>query len=621
MPDIVSNIILKAMGADEAAREILKLEKAYKETGKAAQEISPEGVGKADPFASAVASGTFQAARETAGREARSETFRQRQRDREESNATYSSRNAPGMVQAGVGVAQQAGAGRYAGAVGGALSGIGAMLGPAGVGLIAAGGLFKAGQSLAEQAYGRVENLWGTGVSQRFGTSFDQMENFAIGLGRKGVPETALNQFLQTASRAGVEAKYANIGVAGGSNAVQKALDAVMGLGVDPGQAATMLGALSRSGAGNLAQYSMWSGMEEKFGRPNIGLYMQEFTRSVESAMTKGIVLSQEQIQRRQGMIGAYVTAGGLSVTGATALNQLMESRGVSAAGLQRPEDVIAYQLMKEKYTGLGMTDLMLKMEQNPNEVNQMMYQYIQESSGNQDIARMRFKGYAGTGTMGQTVGAMATLGDVDLGEIGKVPGISEGFPSWVEAMRPTQQIVGAKQAQLLFGAEKAALEAATLMKKVFSGGSVNINTLSVRLGGAGFNPDMAGYEEAKAELGAVGIKPMWEGLFPGLPKARTSGLLETQVSLRRGLPNLLEELGLTKAGARERMKAIIGIGGDIPLQVPGQFSEEIFAQQVAALNEMKDATIDLLTFLQEINAANVVYTDSDTEFGAARRY
>ncbi|HEB29228.1 MAG TPA: hypothetical protein ENI05_16000 [Porticoccus sp.] len=502
MPDIVSNIILKAMGADEAAREILKLEKAYKETGKAAKDVSPEGVSAGDPFARATGgAGAREIAQMTTQREQRTAAYRRNQEARESANQNYNvnARQLPGMVSGAAGAMQQAGAGKMFGAAGGMLASVGGLLGPAGIGMIAAGIGIKAMGDLGGSAFERVQRYWGTGIAQRLGVESEEVSGFAIRAGRTGIPAEMVNTLLQAASGAGFSATKP-----GATTAAQFGLEAAAMMGVDPGTIGKLLGGVSRAGiSGGKLDYEMYGMAKGTFGVENVGMFMSELSRTLEEAMTRGVSLTASEFDKHTKMLGAYAQYGGVSVTGAVAINQMMTQRGAQAGRLQRPEDIIAFQAMRAATPGASITDIMMQMEESPLAVNRAVYDYLKASTGgNQDLLRLRMQSYTG-GTMSQTAVMMKTFEGLDrethddkkkrYGTLKYAPwrrleSLGEG-DARLGSEDEARRYYATEQIKLLTGLEDLALSFKTSLVEFFRGGETDLNIRNATFTSLSFDP------------------------------------------------------------------------------------------------------------------------------------
>ncbi len=500
MPDIISRIKLDAQGADQAAREIRKITEAYKEAGTAAKNLSATGIGETDPFARAtssaggvVAGGSSPA--DVANREERSQRERINARDREQSNRNYNAALRPSFINQGAGVAEAASSGRGGAAVGGALSGVAPFLGGAGIALAAGGALAMTGQRWAENEWERMQSIFGTGMAQRLGRGYNEIEGVMAGYGRKGVPLDMVRQFFAAGSQAGVAGGQA--GTLGVSNAL---MEASRELGLDPTAAAQYLGTLTRGGV-DLQQFGGFAGgykrigrMAGAFGQENLGEFMRTLTQSIDTALSQGVDMTVERVNRRQYMLEAYGRFGGLSIQGATAMNQMAQQRGMQAARVQRPEDIIAFQAMRG--TGMSVTDTMLAMEQDPDKVNAQVYQYLkQRTGGDTDLLRLRLQSYLG-GSMSQVDSFIRTQEGIatDTEKQREEDRLKYRKPGG-ESVRYEDEVrvTAIRQAQMLRNVEKTLLQLTTGFQNFFQnimGGELpNKDVLSMTWGG--YSPEL----------------------------------------------------------------------------------------------------------------------------------
>jgi hypothetical protein len=422
--DITSRIKLEAQGADQAAREIRKLKDAYDAVAASARGISPSGGLGADPFSKATSTpgGPVvggQRPSDIAERESRGRYHREQIQRREEENKRYNSgiRNAPGGINGALGFAESLQAGRGGSAIGTASNSLGSLIkGPAGAGLLAMGAAAFGAQKLSENAFERLQNIWGTGMAQRMGIGFKPIENQMVRFGRMGIPIGMLSQFYSAAGTSGL-----NMGRSSSQGGVNDTLTAAAMMGLDPSIGAMLLGTLSRGGINvhNVANLGTYSSMRGSFGQSNVTMFTQALAQAVENALTKGVSMSTGSSIRAMNWMGGYAKFGGLSPQGAVSLSQLATERGRSAAMLNRPEDVIAFQAMRQ--SGMSVSDTMLAMEQSPNIVNQRVYEYLKRSTGgSRDLLRIRMRNYLG-GSMSQaeafikTASSMEGLSDKEI--------------------------------------------------------------------------------------------------------------------------------------------------------------------------------------------------------------
>jgi len=529
MPDIVSRIRVEAQGADQAAREIRKLRDAYNDVAQAGRNLSPAGVG-ADPFAQAISApgggvyGGQRAPADIADRQNTSRIFREDVQQRQVANSSYNQalRGGPGQIYQ---VAEQAAMGKGAGAVGGGLGILGSIagaMGPFGVAIAALGGAAIVTQKLADQSFQRLQGMWGTGMTQRLNQRTEATQELMTGFARTGVPMEMVQGFFSSASRAGMTLDAAML------PATQMAMEAMAMTGVDPGAMASMLGAMSRGGIGSLGgQYNLYSMMKGTFGQANMGTFVQEITRATESSMQRGINVNPQEAIRQANLIGAYSQYGGLSPTGAAALSQMTLERGRNAAALSKPEDIIAFQMMRKADPSMSVSETMMAMEEAPTEVNRKVYQYLKGATGgDQELLRFRMKQYLGpTATMSQ---ANAMIKSFES-RVGLTPAEREQLAfgldtqAWMGRTKDEEtgkyistskerQVYAVRQLNALKGIQDAALDTTTAIKGLarILMGDIKLDALQV--GFEGYRPDvmamltatqLEAQEETKTDLTA----------------------------------------------------------------------------------------------------------------------
>lgn len=402
MPDIVSRIRVEAQGADQAAREIRKLKEAYDQVSESAKNLSPSGIGGgADPFSKATAAGGNaieggNSPSEVARREERDQNYRSLVNNREQSNQQYNKALRPQGVQQGFSVAEAMSEGRGGTAAGGVMGGLGGLLGgPAGMAL-AAGSLAAMGtQRLADKAFERLENVFGSGMSQRLGTGARSLDNMMVEAARIGAPQGMVQGFFQAAGTSGV-----NMGLGSTQGGINAGLTAATMLGLDPNAAAGLIGSLNRANvnASNVSGLGTFSMANQTFGSPNVTMFTQGLQNMIETASTRGIEQYTGTTMKNATTMGALAEFGGFAPQGAVQMAAQMQGRGMQAAKVQSPADVIAFQAMREE--GASVTDTMIAMERDPQRVNREVYNYLKRATGgNKDRLRMRFQDYLGPNT------------------------------------------------------------------------------------------------------------------------------------------------------------------------------------------------------------------------------
>ena len=402
MPDIISRIKVEAQGADQAAREILKLRDAYVAAGEAARGLSANiGGGGSDPFAKATAAGGGatqgggNSPADVAMREERSRRYNENVRSRESKNSAMGAFK-PSGIQQGFSVAEAMSQGRGGSALGGVMSGLGNLLGgPAGIGLLAGGIAAMGIQKFADSAYGRIQDIFGTGMSQRMGMSREAVDARMLDYSRGGTPIGMVKSFFQAASVAGVDMSRSST-----KGAINAAMDAATLLGTDPNALAGLIGALNRSNvnASNVLNPSMLGMATKSFGQANTSLFVQSLQGLIDSASSRGIDLTSGSVNGMAQTMAGLASIGGFSAPGAAAFAQQLQGRGIQAASLSSPEDIIAFSAMRK--SGMSVTDTMLAMEQGPEAVNAGVYEYLKQATGGDtDLLRMRMQKYLGPGT------------------------------------------------------------------------------------------------------------------------------------------------------------------------------------------------------------------------------
>lgn len=493
MPDIINRIKLEAQGADQTVREIRKLRDAYKEVATAAEGISPASVGTGDPFAKATAPNTGvkeggQSSADVKQREERNRYYKEQSRKRAEETRAYNAamRAVPGQVGGALSTAEAAGAGRGGAAVGGLANVVGGLLGgPGGMALMAAGVASMGIQRFAESAFGRMENVFGTGMSQRLGATYADTQNYMTEISRSGVPVGMVNALMAGASGSGAQFTRGTAGQFG------LFADIAAGSGADASLLGQLLGASQRAGVD--IQYGTFAAGAGAFGRGSLNTFLTELSRTIETAMSSGIALSQEEINRRGNVLAAYADIGGLSATGAVALNQMATQRAQGAAQLGTPEDIIAFQAMRQE--GESITDTLQRMEENPTDTNRAVLSYLQRTSGgDRDLLRRRVRGYLGTGTtfaqvdafirtQGADISTIAGEGITQAGVRGKMFDAENNLVD----IDPAREVYAARQIEALKGVEDASLELTTMLGNVSAwimGNPINTDARNVQFGG-----------------------------------------------------------------------------------------------------------------------------------------
>lgn len=488
MPDIVSRIKLETQGSDQAVRDLLKLEEAYRKIGEAAKLISPQGLGGIDPFTQATAPGggiPGAGVDDTVVREHRNQVYRNQANERERANKGYNSelRHLPGSISGSINAAQAAASGRGGAAIGGGLNMLGTLLGSGG--LLAAGALAFGTQQLSEGAAGRLSAVWGSGLSQRLGQNYTNTQNIITGQSRTGIPLDMIMGLLNSASQSGFSLTGANVGRAG------LAAEAAANLGVDPSVLGSMLGTFSRAGLGKMTNYDLFSTAKGAVGSPNISTFLTALSSTIEDALKKGIKTSPEEATRQTNLLAAFSQIGGLSPTGAAELLQVSTNRARNAAQLQSPEDVMALQAIRRANPGLSLTDAMMKMESDPTGTNRAVYNYLQRATGgDKDLMRIRLQKYLGASSMSMVNDFISTMGAYtpDSTKVGAglvtLPWMNRSATG--VSTSEERKTMASLQANLMKGVEEGALKLTTGITDML-GGTPYYHAEQVGLGG--YNP------------------------------------------------------------------------------------------------------------------------------------
>ena len=240
-------------------------------------------------------------------------------------------------------------------------------------------------------------------------------------------------------------------------------------------------------------QYGTFAAGAGAFGRGGLNTFLTELSRTIETAMSSGIALSQEEINRRGNVLAAYADIGGLSATGAVALNQMATQRAQGAAQLGTPEDIIAFQAMRRE--GESITDTLQRMEENPTETNRAVLSYLQRTSGGErDLLRRRVRGYLGAGTTVAQVDAFIQAQGADISAVAgegltqaAVRGKEFDAEGRLVDVDRARETYAARQIEALKGVEDASLELTTMLGNVASWitrNPINTDARNVQFGG-----------------------------------------------------------------------------------------------------------------------------------------
>lgn len=498
MPDIVSRIRVEAEGADQAAREIRKLKEAYDQVSESARGISST-VGRADPFSQAVAAGGGAHAAgaspaDVTAREERSRMYREGVREREGANLQYSALMRPQLVQQGMGAAEAMGGGRTGSAIGGALNMVGGLTGMAP--LLAVGAAAFGVQRLADSAYERFGQFRHSGMSQRLGIGAMQGVIESTELERSGIPPQMVSSFFTAASQSGVNLRSGNA-----MDQARIGMVAAAALGIDPSAVAGLMGSLERAGieSGSVlgARGGMYAVAEGAFGRADAGMFIQGLQGMVDSMAGRGISVGAGEIQAQARQM-AILAQAGMSPQAALSFSQQLQGRAIQAAGLHSPEDIIAFQAMRE--SGMSVTDTLIAMEESPRTVNERVLQYLRRASGDdEDLLRFRVRQYLGGDVSWSAVDTFLRGGDLTLGQAGIGRDIvQEALES--DEYREGALIDAAMNRQLLSGISIKALEALVNLGNAILGVDLDPG-LGLSPGDRRTIPTLSPYEKATEEL------------------------------------------------------------------------------------------------------------------------
>jgi len=397
MGDIISRIRVEALGADQAAREILKLKDAYVAAGEAAKGLSANVGGGSDPFSKATAAGGGathggNSPYDVGQRGERDTKWRRDVEQRESKNKEL----VPRAIERGTSVAESISDGRGGSALKGLAGAASSLLGgPAGIALAAIGAAGAAVQVLSKKSEERMMEAYGGGMSQRLGSRVGAIDRAMVGFGEVGIPIGMVKSFYNTASQSGV-----NMGLGSTQQTIADSLQAAAVFGVDPSVSAGLLGSLNRGGvtSGNVLNRGMFSLANRSFGHGNEGMFLQGMQGIVDSRSSRGINQTSPGTQNVALMQALLAGVPGMAPQGAVALTEKLMNRGESAASLSNPEDIIAFMSMRG--SGKSVTETMLAMEQKPEDVNSAVYEYMKSAyGGNEDALNLGLQQYLGAGT------------------------------------------------------------------------------------------------------------------------------------------------------------------------------------------------------------------------------
>lgn len=488
MPDIISRIRVQAEGADQAAREIRKLKEAYSEVSQAARNLSPSSVGSADPFSRATTApgggitGGQRSQGEILEREQRNDFYQRQQRQREGENRAYGGgfgTRFPSTVSNAMNMAQTAGSGQYGSAAGQGASMLGGLLGGGlGIGLMAAGAIGMGVQKFGNTEYERVQRLWGGGVSQRLGLGYQTVRDWEINMGRRGISEQNITSFINTASQSGFDIEGSGKGAS--SRAASIALEAATRLGSSSAASAGLLGAMSQAGMDvGSADYGVYQIAQGTFGRQQVDRFIQTLTQGISGAIELGIRPQTAALDRQTNLMGGLSSIGGLTAAGAANLTSTVLQRSRSAATLSRPEDIIAFQAMRNP--GESITETQMRMEANPLLTSRGVFQHLrQQTGGNRDALIHRVRSFLGEGTsVTQAAAFVDTMTETQGMDSDEIQAFLESRASaWLpegegEGITREREITAVRQSKLFQRLEESALNLTTELGKLVRDGLV----------------------------------------------------------------------------------------------------------------------------------------------------
>jgi hypothetical protein len=183
-------------------------------------------------------------------------------------------------------------------------------------------------------------------------------------------------------------------------------------------------------------------------------------------------------------MLGAFRQFGELSAEGAVQLRKTAMERGISAAQLQRPEDIIAFQAMRRE--GMSTLDTQLAMERNPLLVNQRVFEFIEETTGGRDAAIRKAQRFLG-GTFSGAEAWYETMQGTKGMEPDEILKALESI-SWGKEDEEVRGVFAIRQAELLKGIEDSFLDMTTRgaegVLEVLRNEKISVNALSVTWAG-----------------------------------------------------------------------------------------------------------------------------------------
>ena len=410
MGDIISRIKLETVGADQASREVRKLKKAFQETQQASEGIGGGVGGGGDPATQATmpSPGAGGAGGGLPAHRGEHQQYLRDQRGRQSQSPLVGYANTAGSM------VQDISSGRPQGAMATGMSAMGA-LGPAGAMMAIGAVAIKTLGSLAEKEEGRMQQLWASGISQRFG-SYDQTRGVSLEMLRQGVPKAMIPDFLNTLSNAG-----GRVGERDNLN-VYRGVEVATSLGLNGGLIANTLGGAQRLGMGDAMSddyYRYAKGTFGKFGNSAMNTYISasgQYLNTQGSAGVRASSLTEANFDASNRDMMGYVDYAGMTPEGAVGASQSSNARATSSSSLSRPEDVMILRAIMSANPSFSLTDARVWMEENPQGVKQLMYQSILGRSKDWDMRVIMAQKWLG-GTTSEAVGFMETQAGLTYGD------------------------------------------------------------------------------------------------------------------------------------------------------------------------------------------------------------
>lgn len=379
--DAISKIILQAQGGDQAAREVGKITKAYKEAGQAAKSISPESTVSSDPFTRATTPPSIPSSYSREG----NDSYRENMRRREQDHFSRTGRGGVGgFLTGGINSLTAVGTGDISGGIAGGLSSLSAF-GKAGIIGLIAGAAVAGASKLADKDIELRQQIWsGSGIGQRLGqSSYDKFRPFVKGLiagEGAGYIDTAL-PLLQAMSEAGATGLN--------SKDVLGMLAISQNTGTNVGSLGRLYGRLQSAGAGGAMVTNPYfaNAAEQGFGRGRMTEFVNTVTSAIEGAMTRGFqkgssVFSNSYTIFAQSLSDLGRFGGATPESAMGIFNKIQTGMAISDKGVTSPEE--AMQFLSFRKTGESYFDTLKRMTSPESEMQR--YENLKMwSGGNRD--------------------------------------------------------------------------------------------------------------------------------------------------------------------------------------------------------------------------------------------